>query len=301
MLRRDAKTATSQTSLTVSGNDVEYSMRPQRLLVSVFGAFLRELGGWVSYHALVMLMAELDVDAKATRASAARLIRRGLVESHSPGDTLGLRLTDQAVEILNAADRRIFRPVEMPDDGKWLLVIFSIPESRRSERHLMRSRLEWLGFGRVSGAVWIAPAHVESETTDMLSILRLTEYVTLFKTDTPMVPDIGESIRSWWNLDATATGYENFINRHRALERSLRGRSATSDHRAFAEYVRMLTLWRRLPFFDPGLPKRLLPADWVGYEAARMFHKFHAELSDLAGRHVHDVITAATEGSRSSK
>ena len=40
---------------------------------------------------------------------------------------------------------------------------------------------------------------------------------------------------------------------------------------AFADYVRVLTAWRRLPFLDPGLPPELLPADWHGARAAELF------------------------------
>ena len=40
---------------------------------------------------------------------------------------------------------------------------------------------------------------------------------------------------------------------------------------AFADYVRVLTAWRRLPFLDPGLPPELLPADWHGTRAAELF------------------------------
>ena len=50
---------------------------------------------------------------------------------------------------------------------------------------------------------------------------------------------------------------------------------------AFADDVRVLTGWRRLPFLDPGLSPELLPADWHGARAAALF----GELRDrLAGK-----------------
>jgi phenylacetic acid degradation operon negative regulatory protein len=60
--------------------------------------------------------------------------------------------------------------------------------------------------------------------------------------------------------------------------------------RAFADYVRLLTDWRRLPYADPGLPLDLLPADWNGVRAAELFAELHARLSGPAERHAHRLI-----------
>jgi phenylacetic acid degradation operon negative regulatory protein len=285
-------------SLTVSGDEGASSLRPQRLLVSVFGAFLREGGGWVPYDGLTRLMSELDVDSKATRSSANRLMRRGFIEVGERKGVSGLQLTGGAREILIAADRRIFRPVEFPDEGKWLIVVFSVPESRRSERHLMRSRLEWLGFGRVTSGVWIAPAHVEGEAVEMLERMELSDYSTLFKSETPAVPDIHAAVHTWWDLDSIAAGYRTFISQHKPLERSVHRRAAIPDEWAYVKYVHMLTYWRRLPFFDPGLPRMLMPDDWVGYDAVAMFHNLHEALSASARRHVRSVLTLPGKCSR---
>ena len=287
-----------QTSVTILGDDGSYGLGPQRLMVTAFGAFLRESGGWASNGGLVRLMAELDVDSKATRGSVKRLMRRGIIDAHEFAGTRGVRLTPRALEILTSADRRIFRPVELLDDGKWVLVVYSVPESRRSERHLMRSRLEWLGFGRVTSGVWIAPAHVECEVVDMLNRLGLSEYSTLLKSDTPVVPDILAAVRLWWDLDSIAAGYSRFMSQHKELHGRLGERVAGDDEQAFADYVNMMTQWRRLPFFDPGLPRALLPANWVGYDATAMFHDLHNALIEPAKLHAQQVLAETSGGRR---
>jgi len=53
--------------------------------------------------------------------------------------------------------------------------------------------------------------------------------------------------------------------------------------------VRVLTTWRQLPYLDPGLPQDLLPDDWAGAEAARLF----AALQSLLEEPAHDYVTAA--------
>ena len=61
---------------------------------------------------------------------------------------------------------------------------------------------------------------------------------------------------------------------------------AQRDQQAFADYVRVLTAWRRLPFLDPGLPAELLPGQWPGLAAAEAFAALRARLAGPARAHV---------------
>jgi phenylacetic acid degradation operon negative regulatory protein len=73
------------------------------------------------------------------------------------------------------------------------------------------------------------------------------------------------------------------------LERWRSTRSRPSE-RCFADYVRALTLWRRLPYLDPGLPTALLPPDWKGTEAADTFFELKELLEGPAHEFADDVI-----------
>ena len=44
-------------------------------------------------------------------------------------------------------------------DG-WVLLSFSMPEEERDKRHVLRSKLMWLGLGNVSSGLWIGPAQL---------------------------------------------------------------------------------------------------------------------------------------------
>ena len=77
------------------------------------------------------------------------------------------------------------------------------------------------------------------------------------------------------------------MRRHRC---SAAGRRQPGDPgQAFADYVRVLTAWRRLPFLDPGLPPELLPADWLGARAAALFAESRGRLAGPACDHVLEV------------
>jgi len=52
----------------------------------------------------------------------------------------------------------------------------------------------------------------------------------------------------------------------------------------------MLTEWRRLPYRDPGLPLSLLPPEWNGVTAGRLFDQLNSALGPPAREHALAVI-----------
>jgi len=266
--------------------------RPRALIVTVYGLYAREVGGWLSVSALIRLMAEVGVDEPAVRSSISRLKRRGILVAERVGGTAGYALSDDARTILDEGDRRIFeRPRASRDDG-WVLAVFSVPEAQRQKRHTLRSRLSWLGFGTVGAGVWIAPGHLEAETRDVLERHDLASYVDLFHAAYLGFGEVAEQVASWWDLAALQKLYTEFHDEFAPILAGWRRRRGTDDGAAFADYVRALTSWRRLPYLDPGLPAEVLPPDWMGAKSADLFFDLRARLADPAHRHVEAVVAA---------
>jgi phenylacetic acid degradation operon negative regulatory protein len=260
--------------------------QPRALIVTIYGLYAREAGGWLSVSSLIKLMAELGVDEPAVRSSISRLKRRGILVAQKLSGTAGYALSDRARAILLEGDRRIFeRPRAASDDG-WLVAVFSVPESERDKRHLLRTRLSWLGFGTVASGVWIAPAHVEPQVRDVLASSRLTEYVDLFRAEYVAFRPEPDQVASWWDLDGLERMYEDFVSTYRPILARWRRRRRDDDAAAFADYVQVLTHWRRLPYLDPGLAPQLLPGDWRGSQAADIFFELNERLAPAAHRHV---------------
>jgi phenylacetic acid degradation operon negative regulatory protein len=278
--------------------------RPRALIVTIYGLYARESGGWLSVASLIRLMGGLGADQAAVRSSISRLKQRGILEPVRLGGAAGYALSPRGREILAEGDRRIFgRPRARLADG-WLLAVFSVPERERGRRHALRSRLSWLGFGTVSAGVWIAPARLADETTEVLARYGLSGYVDLFKAGYLAFGDVREQVGRWWDLDRLERLYQEFLDDcEPVLERwpgSGRGRRAGAagdrGEAAFADYVLALTAWRRLPYLDPGLPAELLPADWHGERAARTFGALRTRLVDPARAHVL-AVTGPPSGS----
>jgi phenylacetic acid degradation operon negative regulatory protein len=262
--------------------------QPRALIVTTYGLYARHTGGWFSIASLIRLMGELDVDQPAVRSAISRLKRRGLLEPRREAGAAGYGLSSRGGSILAEGDRRIFeRPRASAAEG-WVLAVFSVPEQHRARRHALRSRLAWLGFGTVAAGVWIAPAQLAGEARDVLVADGLTDYVTMFTAGYLAFGDVREHVGRWWDLGRLELLYQSFIDAASPVLGRWEARPGGAGE-AFADYVRVLTAWRRLPFLDPGLPPELLPADWHGARAAALFGELRDRLAGPACEHVLEV------------
>ncbi|GAA5163731.1 PaaX family transcriptional regulator C-terminal domain-containing protein [Pseudonocardia eucalypti] len=264
--------------------------KPRALIVTIYGLYAREVGGWIGVAALIRMMAALDVDESSVRSAISRLKRRELLAPRRVGGAAGYELSDQAREILDEGDRRIFGRQRASLSDGWLLAVFTIPEAERQKRHVLRSRLSWLGFGTATPGVWIAPRNLFDETEDVLRRSQLADYVHVFHADYLAFGDVAEHVPKWWDLDGLRALYGEFLDTFGPVLTRWRRRRTPDDAAAFADYARGLTAWRRLPFLDPGLPPELLPRDWPGVRAAELFEELRERLAEPAHRYASAVI-----------
>jgi phenylacetic acid degradation operon negative regulatory protein len=240
--------------------------------------------GWLPVSLVVRLLAELDVDEAAVRSAISRLKRRDLLVPSRRGGVAGYGLTESAIAILAEGDARIFAPTEPRLADGWLLAVFSVPESERAKRHVLRTELSALGFGACASGVWVAPAHRLELTRASLERHGLAAYVDLWHAGYLAFGDIVEHAARWWDLNGVRAAYQDFIASNPTDQ------VAPADPAsAFGAWVRVLTAWRRLPYLDPGLPVELLPADWPAPAARAVFGVARGRLAQPA----HEFVTAA--------
>ncbi|MFI8566467.1 PaaX family transcriptional regulator C-terminal domain-containing protein [Rhodococcus sp. NPDC078407] len=258
------------------------SLPPRSLIVTVVGLYVREFGGWVSVSSLIRLLEPVGVDAPAVRSAVSRLKRRGILVAEKRGTTAGYALSTVARDILTIGDRRIFaRPAAVEED--WTMVVFSVPESERRNRHALRTRLAGLGFANVTSGVWIAPTHLADDCATALAADGLDAYADVFVGARLRSEDLSTRVSQWWDLDALGAAYARFVTQFEELrERWNEASPAQDPGEAFADYIRVLTAWRRLPYRDPGLPAHLLPQPWPGERATALFADLRALLEKPA-------------------
>ena len=259
---------------------------PRHLILTLVGLYARGDANGLSVRSLIALMADLDVDAAATRSSVSRLKKRGVLEPARIDGQAGYALSGTALAVLREGDARIWsRPRASVEDG-WLVVVFSVPEAERGKRHELRSQLTRLGFGTAAPGVWVAPGTAYDETLAALERQDLASYTELFRGDYLGSGTTATRVAEWWDLPSIAALYEEFLAEHSGVV------PVADPARAFAAYVPMLTAWRRLPYLDPGIPLALLPDGWPGEKAGHLFATLDDRLREPAATHAHALITA---------
>lgn len=272
--------------------------RSQQLLLTVFGLYAREAGDSLPVAAIVRMLGELGIDQAGVRSSVSRLKRRGVLESRQQDGVARYAISPQSLQIFADSDARIYHPSRARLDDPWLLAIFSVPESERAKRHILRTELVRLGFGSVTSGVWIAPGRVREQTEHSLNRLGLRRYVSFFSSAYPDEDELRQKVAEWWDLESLETLYADFIERHQGMLSEWAGQlesgtDLSGDRRreAFELYVPMFTRWRQFPFLDPGIPLELLPDGWNGQVAEQLFAQLHALLGPVAHDHAADLIS----------
>ena len=80
-----------------------------------------------------------------------------------------------------------------------------------------------------------------------------------------MIGDLEALIRRAWDVDAIAARYRSFVEEFRDM------RPGPGDETLLA-LLQLVHQRRRIPIFDPGLPAALLPTDWAGDVAERVWN-----------------------------
>lgn len=201
--------------------------RPRQLIITIYALYARDEPHWLPIASLIRLMGDLGVESQAVRSSVARLKRRGLLTSVHRSGAAGYALSPTFLEVLRQGDARIFGQHRATVEGGWVLVVFSVPESQRDQRHRLRSWLARLGFGTVTPGVWVAPGHLADEVTEVLARENLSGYVDIFRAGHLGHRDLAAKVRQWWDLDRLSAEYEQFIQGYGPLARRAGSRACS--------------------------------------------------------------------------
>ncbi|MFI8766922.1 PaaX family transcriptional regulator C-terminal domain-containing protein [Streptomyces sp. NPDC053792] len=256
--------------------------RPQSLMLSFFGIHVLRTGTALSSASVIDAFARVDVGEDAVRSTLTRMVGRGLLERHRRGRRMYFSLTPRAAEVLADGEERIHRTgaVNRAWDGTWTLVGFSLPESWRRERHDLRSRLVWAGFGPLQSGLWVAPGRVD--VTPIAA--EFGDRIRAFHGEAAAPTEAGPLLRTAFDVDAIADGYRAFL---------ARWGSGAAPAEARDDLGRLLLLhtdWLDLVRRDPHLPAEHLPADWPAEGAETLFRELSARYEPGARRIADEIL-----------
>lgn len=264
------------------------------VLMTVLGEFVLPREGPVWTATLLRALAVFEIEEKSARQALARSASEGWLVSNRVGRRVHWSLTEPGRRLLTEGAQRIyaFGREQWKWDGRWLLLLVSVPESQRELRHRVRTRLHWAGFGSPASGVWVSP-HTEQHDAarQILTEAGLDDSAMSFVADYGRIGDVESLVARAWDLSAVTERYEGFIDEFTGL-------GPGDDASAFTAQTKMVHEWRRFPFLDPQLPTRLLPSGWSGTKAADLFHHNHDQWHPMAQRHWDRLLEEADPTTR---
>ena len=275
----------------------------QEMIFTLYGDYLRHCGGVAWTGSLIELLGPFGLSQQAVRSTLSRMSRNGWLQRRKAGRHSWYSLTPKCVSLLEEGAQRIFQPRHDPWDGLWHVLTYSIPESKRHLRRRLRKRLLWLGFGALHQATWISPRDLRAEVDQVVDALQIRPYVEFFSGEHRGFASDEEIVAHCWNLKQLNDYYASFIARYspafRECEAKLKSGDGLQPQECFVQRFMLIHEYRSSPYVDPNLPAELLPDDWLGERATRLFQQVHDLLVEEADAFV-DSVLAKDPGDRRS-
>jgi len=258
--------------------------RPQALMLTFLGIYLRERDAAVFSGSVIDVFRRAGVSQEATRSTLTRMVNRDLLARHRRGRRMYFGLTTRCAAVLHEGHQRIWAAgvVNHDWDGTWTMLGFSLPENWRSQRHELRSRLIWGGFGPLQSGMWISPSQIDVPA--LVAGLDLDRYLNAFTARAASPTQDRELIRGAFDIPGIAARYHGFLRRWGS-------QSALPE--APDDLARQLLLhadWLQLIRKDPRLPARHLPRDWPAIRAERLFQRLATAYQGPAHRIAAEVL-----------
>lgn len=166
-----------------------------------------------------------------------------------------LQITPEGQKRLDAILPQYFKK-KKEWSGKWYIVSYDIPEEKRHLRNILRDRLEKLGFAQLHKSVWISPNNFFGDIEEIVEEYNLSGFVILaISAQLGREPSMELADRIWKITELNGE-YKKFI---------AQVRDGKLPKRAIIfKYLAVLSC-------DPQLPLELLPSDWQGEEAYKIY------------------------------
>ncbi|WP_249597114.1 phenylacetic acid degradation operon negative regulatory protein PaaX [Peribacillus frigoritolerans] len=265
----------------------------QSMIFTIYGDYIRNYGSKIWIGSLIRLLKEFGHNEQGVRVAVSRMVKQGWIQSEKQGNKSYYFLTDRGVQRMDEAANRIYKMKPNEWDGKWRILMYTIPEDKRQLRDDLRKELLWSGFGSFSSGCWISPNDLEKQINRLIEKYDIDEYVDFFISEYKGPKENQSLIEKSWQLEEIENKYEEFIEKYSKqfiVHQSIISRGEMSDADCFVERTNLVHEYRKFLFIDPGLPKELLPSKWNGNHAALLFSQYYQVLAEPASRFFESVF-----------
>ncbi|TNC20215.1 PaaX family transcriptional regulator C-terminal domain-containing protein [Amycolatopsis alkalitolerans] len=261
---------------------------PQMVLMTMLGRYCLDDNPAIATNGHLSVLARIGLSEQAARLTLARMVERGLLERLRRGRLAYYRITELGLRVMRNQERRTFgESGGLPAaEDTWTILSFSLPEAQRRERHLLRRRLAWEGFGLLRDGVWIAPG--DHDLTEMYEALReigVDQQIDAF-TARPKFADVQGMIARVWELGELAGRYRRFLRDWDVPDPA----AAATDE--LGKDLLLISTWRQLLRETPRLPAGHLPPDWPAARCEELFRTLHERYAPAAAALVAEILAA---------
>ncbi|MED1472464.1 phenylacetic acid degradation operon negative regulatory protein PaaX [Bacillus salipaludis] len=263
------------------------------MIFTIYGDYIHHYGNKIWIGSLIGLLKEFGHNEQAVRVAVSRMLKQGWIQSEKIENRSYYFLTKQGIDRIEEAGNRIFKLHPSEWDGKWRVLMYTIPEEKRQIRDELRQELLWSGFGSFSNACWISPNNLEKEVKLLIEKYDINEYVDFFVSEYIGPRDNKTLVEKSWPLEDVVEKYEEFIitySKQFFANQEIINRGEMTDAQCFVERTKLVHEYRKFLFIDPGLPKELLPENWNGNLAATLFNQYYQLLAEPASRFFESIF-----------
>lgn len=273
-------------------------MNTRSMIFTLYGDYIRHYGNKIWIGSLIKLLNEFGHNDQAVRAAISRMSKQGWVESEKQGNKSFYYLSSDGVRRIEEAAGRIFKLKPEKWDGKWSILMYTIPEEIRNIRDELRKELVWSGFGTFSNSCWVSPNTLDKQVTDLIRKYKIEEYVDYFVADYKGPHENKRLIEKSWDLHDINDKYQLFISEYSQkyiIDKNKIQKGEMTFAECFVERTKLVHEYRKFLFVDPGLPEELLPKKWLGGHAASLFSDYYRELAEPASLFFEEVFREGNE------
>ena len=265
------------------------------VIYTLFGAFIVPRGGRVHVASLIDLVLPLGFSPNAIRLGLSRMARQGVFDVDRVGRRSYYSLNAKGLKWMEQGRVRAFEVKRRKWDGKWRLLVYNIPESMRDLRDNLRCKLQGLGYANMSASFWISPYDLHAELHRYMEERSILDYVETFTAGYTGQRSNKELAARIWRIDDWTKKYRTFLKKHEeflgAYKRSAKSGSPMDLADCFARRFCMTAEYIALRLEDPMLPPELLPKNWVGIRAEKIYDALLKLLKPRADAFVDSVLS----------
>ena len=259
-------------------------VHPHTIVFSLYAQHVLPRGGNIWIGSLIQALGALGYNPGAVRTLVSRMKKKGYLQSQRCGRCSFYRLTGRGQQEVCWGDDRAFASQGDEWDGRWTVVIYSVPEEHRERRDALRYWLTCWGFGALAPGTWICPRQLSPEAERKWQALDVETYLEVFRARHlgPSEPD-NLVAQAWPQLPALGERYQAYIAECDTILGCLKA-GTFKDGDCFAWQLRSLFEFVAITLEDPTLPPCLLPEDWPRAAAQRLFKELEQALAEPAER-----------------